>query len=311
MPPYHRDPNSFGALKDQVFVLTGGARGVAESIVRYLFAAGAHVFFGDIDQAGSDKVIAALRAKNPSATNSLVAISFDARKYDDNLALFKAAYKAHGRIDHAISCAAVTESLNWYDESLNPDTIETPPPTVIIDVNFTGVLYFARIAAVFLRQGNEDGKDKSLTIVGSIASFKEQAGLFVYGPTKHGVMGLFRSTKSLMSKKYGIRINMVNPSHVNTIMGSAVHDLWVAHGLPVNEAYHVAEHVLTLASTPKKADGTAATGIAVYVEGGEGWDIEEDLDKTDHLWMGEEMSRNSAKIDIALGTGVSWKPTKE
>lgn len=287
----------------------GGAGGVGESVVDYLFAAGAHVFFGDINEAASHRLIAQLKTKRPGSSNSLVCMRFDARKYADNIALFKLAYETHGRVDHAFSIAAITENVNWYDEGLDLTSIEVPPSTALVDVNLTGVLYFTRIAAVYLRQGNEQfTRDKSICLLGSIASFKEQAGLFVYGPTKHGIMGLFRNTRKLLYQNYRIRINMVNPSHVNTVMGSSVHKLWVDHGLPVNEAHHVAEFVMTLAAVPRQKTGAASTGLAVYVEGGKGWEIEEDLYKTDHIWMGEEMSRNSAKIDEALGTGVDWKP---
>jgi NAD(P)-dependent dehydrogenase (short-subunit alcohol dehydrogenase family) len=290
----------------------GGAGGVGESVVDYLYTAGAHVFFGDINEDASRKLITQLKARRPGSTNSLVSILFDAREYEENIALFKLAYKAHGRVDHAFSIAAITENVNWYDEDLDLISIEVPPSTALVDVNLTGVLYFTRIAAVYLRQGNDKlTRDKSICLLGSIASFKQQAGLFVYGPTKHGIMGLFRNTRKLLYQKYRIRINMVNPSHVNTVMGSSVHQLWVDHGLPVNEAYHVAEYVMTLAAVPKKEPGEAATGLAVYVEGGKGWEIEEDLYKTDHIWMGKEMSHNSAKIDDALGTGVDWKPIEK
>lgn len=330
MPSFERQPGTFGAVKDKVVVLTGrsicvlmslpyghakrslgGAGAVGASVVDYLYAAGAHVYFGDIDEAGSKRIIETLKAKYPASTSSLASLRFDAKKYEDNIALFKLALEAHGRVDHAFSIAAITESLNWYDDSLDLNSIETPPPTTIVDVNFTGVLYFCRIAAVYLRQGNEDlSQDKSICLLGSIASFKEQAGLFVYQPTKHGVMGLFRATRNMLWEKYHIRINMVNPSHIDNPMGSSVHKLWVDNGLPVNEVYEVAEHVMTLTAVPRKMDGAAATGLAIYVEGGLGWDVEEDLDKTDHIWMGEEMSRNFAKIQEALGSGVDWEPVK-
>ena len=166
--------------------------------------------------------------------------------------------------------------------------------------------------AVYLRQGNEDkSQNKSIVLLGSIASFKEQAGLFVYCPTKHGLTGLMRATRRSLWEKHGIRINMVNPSHINNVMGSSVHQLWMDAGLPVNEVHDVAEHVLTLAAVPQDPHVGPLTGLAIYVEGGEGWELEKDLDKTDHLWMGEVMSRNCAKIQEALGAGVDWKPTAE
>jgi NAD(P)-dependent dehydrogenase (short-subunit alcohol dehydrogenase family) len=284
---------------------------VGEAIVRSLYKLGAHVFFGDIDDAGASRLVEGLKSQNPSATNQLMSIKMDTRSYADNVALFKLAYDTMGRVDHAIANAAVTESLNWFSGELDLTSVEVAPPTTLVDVNLTGVLYFTRIAAVYLRQrDSNDQRDKSILLMGSIASFKEQAGLYIYQPTKHGVMGLFRATRKLFYNRDHIRINMVNPSHIDNIMGSSVHQLWLGQGVPANSVEQVAEHVLTLAACPTRPDGRVMTGLAVFVEGGKGWDTEEDLDKTDALWMGEEMSRNARKIEDALGVGVDWEPIK-
>lgn len=48
----------------------------------------------------------------------------DVRNHESQLALFDAAYKAHGRVDAAISCAAVTEAPGWFEpEDLNLETV--------------------------------------------------------------------------------------------------------------------------------------------------------------------------------------------
>jgi NAD(P)-dependent dehydrogenase (short-subunit alcohol dehydrogenase family) len=50
----------------------------------------------------------------------------------------------------------------------------------VLDVNLLGTLYFARIAAVYLRQGAQPGDDKSLVLMSSAAGFKDTPGMFVY-----------------------------------------------------------------------------------------------------------------------------------
>ncbi|KAI1616814.1 putative 3-hydroxyacyl-CoA dehydrogenase [Exophiala viscosa] len=309
MPKFEPVPSSFGNLKDKVVVLTGGAHGVGESVIRYLYGVGAHVFFGDIDDKACQTLVDDLKAGKTSST-SLQYIPLDVRKYEDNLALFKLAYEKHGRIDHAFSIAGVTERQNWFEASLDLKTVETPPSTLVLDVNLTGLCYFARIATVYLRQGNDDhSQDKSICLLGSIASFKEQAGLFIYQPSKHGVIGLMRSTRKLLYHEYGIRINTICPSLINTGMASHIHSLWLGKGLPVNEADEVAQYVLTLTSIPQSPFGNM-TGLAVYVEGGKGWEFENDLYRTDSDWLGEENSKNTARIDEALGIGLSWTASK-
>lgn len=48
----------------------------------------------------------------------------DVRDYDSQLALFDAAYTKHGRVDAALSCAAVGEPGGWFEpEDLNLKTV--------------------------------------------------------------------------------------------------------------------------------------------------------------------------------------------
>ncbi|KAK5194475.1 hypothetical protein LTR99_002976 [Exophiala xenobiotica] len=310
MPKFEPVPSSFSNLKGKVVVLTGGAHGVGEAVVRFLYAAGAHTFFGDIDKQACQELVDGLQAERSSSA-SLCYVHVDVSKYEDNLALFKLAYEKHGRVDHAFSIAGVTERQNWFEPSLDLKSVEIPPSTAVLDVNLTGLCYFARIATVYLRQGNVDHKqDKSICLLGSIASFKEQAGLFIYQPSKHGVIGLMRSTRKMLHHEYGIRINTICPSLINTGMASHMYDLWTGRGLPVNEAREVAEYVLTLASIPKSPFVGTLTGLAVYVEGGKGWEIEKDLDKAEVHWLGEENTKGVAKIEEALGVGLSWTTNK-
>lgn len=59
-------------------------------------------------------------------------------------------------------------------------TVSQVPNQKVLDVNLLGSLYFARIACVYLRQGRQEGDDKTLTFVSSAAGFKDTPGLFVY-----------------------------------------------------------------------------------------------------------------------------------
>ena len=54
------------------------------------------------------------------------------------------------------------------------------PSRIVLDVNLLGVLYFARIASVYLRQNRRVGEDKSLILLSSVAALKESPGLPVY-----------------------------------------------------------------------------------------------------------------------------------
>ncbi|ETS82665.1 hypothetical protein PFICI_04541 [Pestalotiopsis fici W106-1] len=312
MPEFYPVQSSFKALRNKVVVLTGGANGIGEYVVETLYRAGAHVVFGDIDVTACQSVVDRLCSKNSSSA-TLSFVCTDVRKYQDNIALFRFAYEKHGRIDHALSVAGVTEKpdQNWFDPKLDLSSITTAPSTDMVDVNLTGVLYFTRVAAVYLRQGNEDRtEDKSICILGSVASFKEQGGLFVYQPTKHGVLGLVRSTRKFFDKVHGIRINTVCPSLTRTRMSTPVIRIWDEQGVRPNDPQAVADYVVTLTSIANDPYVGSVTGLAVFVEGNKGWEIEKDLDKCDVAWLGQEMSTNAAKIEAALASGTAWSNPK-
>ena len=134
-------------------------------------------------------------------SQEILFVRTDVTKYEDNLALFRTAFELYGRIDHAMSIAGIVEQGNWFDAKLTLESVQKvgklwwtkcraaglisvhriqEPTKAVLDVNLLGVLYFSRIASVYLRQNRKKGEDKSLTLLSSVAGFKETPGLFVY-----------------------------------------------------------------------------------------------------------------------------------
>lgn len=268
--------------------------------MRSLFASGAHVVFGDVDVAAAQRIMDDLTKSAALSTPGTVAFrKTDVREYQDTVGLFEEAMARHGRVDDALSIAGVTEGQNWFDQALDLESVRQPPSTSVLDINLVGALYFARVAAVFLRQGNGSRCHKSLLLVGSLASFKEQPGLCVYSAAKHGVMGLFRSLRTPLQQLDRVRINVLLPSLISTAMSRRIQHIWEEHGLPINSASEVADFALSLTASED-------SGLAVEVEGGKGWEIESELERLDVQWMGAEFATNCANINKALGCGSSW-----
>lgn len=185
-------PSPSPNLQDKVLVLTGGALGVGAQIVRLAHAAGAHVFFGDVLVTPGQELAASL-ASGPTVHFQKCGVT----SYQDTLALFEAAYKAFGRVDHAVANAGIGERGNIVSEDLDLEGVKEEPTGAVdvLDVNLKGAVFFARIASVYLRQRGSREGDKSLTLVSSVAGFREDPGLFVYVPSKHGVLGLMRALR--------------------------------------------------------------------------------------------------------------------
>jgi len=60
------------------------------------------------------------------------------------------------------------------------DAKAQPPSTLVLDVNLLGPLYFARIAAVYLRHNAQTTDDKSIILLSSAAGFLGTPGLATY-----------------------------------------------------------------------------------------------------------------------------------
>ena len=180
--------SSLAELQGKVIVLTGGANGIGAATLRLLHALGATIVFGDYDVVNAEKLLAELN----SSSNTITFERTNVTVYADNLALFKAALSQHGRIDHAISIAGVGESGTWISPTLSIADIESAPASTTLDINLLGPCYFTRIASVYLSQIGTEGRDKSITLMSSIAGLKDAPHLPIYSASKHGIIGLMR-----------------------------------------------------------------------------------------------------------------------
>lgn len=226
----------------------------------------------------------------------------DVSSYQDNLRLFQVAYEAFGTIDHAFSNAGIGEQGNIFDPELDLDSVKEEPTRAmsVVDINLKGPIYFARIASVYLRQGAQTG-DKSLTFTSSVGGFREDPGLWVYVPAKHGVLGLVRVLKDSFSKRSpAIRTNAICPWMTRTRIAEGVTAPWEAAGLPINEPEDIAKIVVGVLSE------SGLNGASMYIEGGRAYDIEKGLLETRPQWLGERQTADLDRGTRVLGTGEGW-----
>lgn len=282
----------------------GGATGIGAATVRYLANAGANVVFGDIAKEPAEKLVAELNS------NDVTFMSMDVTSYADNLKLFRTAIDKYGRVDHDVPVAGIIEKGKWFDPTLTIDSkeLEEPDTEVVIKVNFLAVLYFTRIAMVFLRHNKKEGEDKSVCFIASAAGFRESPGLFTYQVyysqsqasetsmltvtsqcTKHAVMGLMRSMRKTIYPREGTRVNAVCPGVTETVMTLPIIDDFRKSGQALNSAEDVAKVIVGLLLQ------TDWNGKAIYVEDGNGWEIEDGIMRTMPDWLGPEPTERLMK----------------
>ncbi|KIW13257.1 hypothetical protein PV08_08444 [Exophiala spinifera] len=306
------DQATLDSVKGKVVVLAGGAQGIGASTVSQLYGSGAHVFFGDWDDTKGSKLAEDLTSSGDSS-GSVTYLKVNVREYQSLLSLFDAAYNKHGQIDMAICCAAVTERPGyWEPNKLNLESVRETPTgiTDVIDINLNGTIYFARLAVAYLKEKHSfDSKNttadkitsaKCITLVASVAGFKESPGLFAYSAAKHGVIGLMRALRGFISQLYGLRVNAICPWATDTQLLSGVRAEWTKNNMPMNTPSDVAKYIIQVT-----ADQTAH-GKALFVTGGNAVDIEEGLNRTEPQWLGEKNSRELNEGQVILGLGMDW-----
>ena len=80
-----------------------------------------------------------------------------------------------------------------------------------------------------------------------------------------------------------------------TAIVAGIEEEWYKEKLPVNQPAHIAKVILDVT----RSEGL--NGKAMYIEGGRAWEIEDNINRLEPQWMGEEPSRSLAKGQELLG----------
>ena len=243
-------------LKDKVFVVTGGSRGIGLHIVKHLASEGAKVAFCGRKQENLDAAMDTL-GKN----ENLLPIQAHVGKEDQVEAMYKAVNDTFGRVDvlvNNVGMNLVTPSVTDTDYNVWEK---------IIASNLSGTFLASRKAAQYMKE-QKSGKIISIS---SIAGRRAAPAMGIYGIAKAGIEML---TKVLASELalFNIQVNAVAPSMVRTDFSKPfwsnkeIHDA-VVQKIPLGriaDPDDVVHPVLFLAS--KGAD--FITGQTIMVDGG-------------------------------------------
>lgn len=229
---------------NKTVIVTGAAQGIGRTTARRFAEDGALVCVADRNGDGAEQVAAGIRAAGGKAFASCV----DVGSAEDNERMVRECVERGGGLDAAFLNAAYLGPLGDFFES----TVEEFDR--VIGVNLRGCYLGLQSVGRAIRRGG------SVIVASSAAGTTGWGVNAAYSASKHGVIGLVRSSAEAFAAK-GVRINAICPGMVNTVMSasavnSGIPDLAVApdelempafRGLASTQ--HVAEFVLYLASS--------------------------------------------------------------
>jgi 3-oxoacyl-[acyl-carrier protein] reductase len=199
-------------LKDNAFsgnvaIVTGGARGIGEALVRALCGKGAVCLFSYVS---SPSRAEALAQDIGLSGGRAVPVMCDVRDFDGVRRLAARAKEEFGRLDILVNNAGITR-----DKSLMMMSREDW--TVVIDTDLTGVFHATQACiGTFLRQ-----KSGSIVNISSVSGIKAMPGQVNYAAAKAGVIGFTRSLAKEVAP-FNIRVNAVAPGFIESDMLSAL-----------------------------------------------------------------------------------------
>ena len=247
-------------VKDKVAIVTGAATGIGQTAAEVLAQEGAKVVVADIDAAGGEATVAAIRGKGGAA----VFVQADISKEAEARRISDEAVRNFGRIDILVNNAA-TFVLKGFEA-----TVEEWQRS--LGVNVIGTAMVTKYAVEHMKK-NGGG---SIVILASISSFVAQPNFFAYSATKAALLQMTRNMAMDLGP-HKIRVNCVCPGTILTAasyrhmekVGMTLEQFNADEGAKtflgrIGQTRDVAAAILFLASD----EAAYITGASLMVDGG-------------------------------------------
>ena len=210
-------------VKENSFLVTGGASGLGESVARAIVGQGGNVVIADLNESAGQALVAELG-------DSARFVRCDITNGDEVQSAVEMAESAFGGLQGSINCAGVVVVQKLLDRDNNPADLEAFSRGV--NINLVGSFNVARlVAASIAKRIASDGTagdhvknsiDQGVIInTASIAAFDGQVGQASYSSSKAGVVGLTLPLARELAR-HGIRVMTIAPGVFATPMMDSI-----------------------------------------------------------------------------------------
>jgi NAD(P)-dependent dehydrogenase (short-subunit alcohol dehydrogenase family) len=193
-------------IKDNVFIITGGASGLGAATARMIVEAGGKVVLADVQAEAGQALAAELGG---------VFVKCDVTSEADGKAVVEAA-TAMGILRGLVNCAGVAPAVKTVGKD-GPHPLDVFQRTV--NINLVGTFNMCRLAADAMSKTEavEHGERGIMINTASVAAFDGQIGQAAYGASKAAVAGMTLPMARDLSRN-GIRVMTIAPGIFETPM---------------------------------------------------------------------------------------------
>jgi NAD(P)-dependent dehydrogenase (short-subunit alcohol dehydrogenase family) len=201
-------------VTDTVALVTGGAGGLGEAVVRRLHSAGAKVVIADLADDRAEALAkelgeAAIYARTDVTSEDSVLETLEVAADLGTLRQVVIAHGGWGVVEKVVGRDGSPASLEGFTKTLN--------------LYLVGTYNVLRLSAARMAtyEPNEDGERGSVVATASIAAYEGQIGQTAYAAAKAGVVGLTVAGARDLSS-VGIRFNTIAPGTMRTAIMESV-----------------------------------------------------------------------------------------
>ena len=193
-------------IKDNVFIITGGASGLGAATARMIVAAGGKVVLADVQVEAGTALAAELKGKF---------VKCDVTSEADGQAVVAAAQEM-GTLRGLVNCAGVAPAVKTVGKD-GPHPLDVFQRT--ININLVGTFNMARLAADAMgkTEAAESGERGIIINTASVAAYDGQIGQAAYGSSKAAVVGLTLPMARDLARS-GVRVMSIAPGIFETPM---------------------------------------------------------------------------------------------
>lgn len=202
-------------IEQYSFLVTGGASGLGEAVVRAIVAKGGKAVIADLNESAGQALVDELG-------DNVRFARCDITSGDDVQVAVAMAENEFGGLQGSINCAGIAVVQKLLDRENNPADLDAFSRGV--NINLVGSFNVARLVAasiakrVAAKPSDEANADNGIIInTASIAAFDGQVGQASYASSKAGVVGLTLPLARELAR-HGVRVMTIAPGVFATPM---------------------------------------------------------------------------------------------